>query len=95
MVIRYRDKTIVGSLLNIHLFIVFGILFCGISILLLINILVRLNLSEIFVKSYTMKVIKKYEDGPILIEPDVYKDDRGYFFESFNEEEFKEEVKNS
>ena len=27
MVIRYRDKTIVGSLLNIHLFIVFGILF--------------------------------------------------------------------
>ena len=41
-----------------------------------------------------MKVIKKYEDGPILIEPDVYKDDRGYFFESFNEEEFKEKVAN-
>ena len=39
-----------------------------------------------------MKVIKEYEDGPILIEPDVYKDDRGYFFESFNEEEFKEKV---
>jgi len=39
-----------------------------------------------------MKVIKRYEDGPILIEPDVFRDDRGYFFESFNEEEFKEKV---
>ena len=41
-----------------------------------------------------MEVIRRYEDGPILIEPDVFKDERGYFFESFNEEEFKEKVAN-
>lgn len=39
-----------------------------------------------------MKVIKKYDDGPILIEPDVFKDERGYFYESFNEQEFREKV---
>ncbi len=31
--------------------------------------------------------------GPVLIEPDVHGDDRGYFFESYNEKQFKEKVK--
>lgn len=31
-------------------------------------------------------------DGPVLIEPSIFKDDRGYFYESFNEKEFKEKV---
>lgn len=30
--------------------------------------------------------------GPAIINPKVFKDDRGYFFESFNENEFKEKV---
>lgn len=39
-----------------------------------------------------MKIVKQYEDGPILIEPSIFEDDRGYFYESFNEKEFKEKV---
>lgn len=30
--------------------------------------------------------------GPVIIGPDVFKDERGYFFESFNEKKFKEMV---
>lgn len=43
-----------------------------------------------------MNVIKKPfgNDGPILIEPTIFKDDRGYFYESFNEKEFMEKVAN-
>lgn len=33
-------------------------------------------------------------DGPKIIQPLIFKDDRGYFFESFNEGKFKEEVAN-
>lgn len=39
-----------------------------------------------------MEILRLSEDGPILISPKVFKDDRGYFFESFNEKEFKEIV---
>lgn len=39
-----------------------------------------------------MKVEYLWEkDGPAIITPTVFKDDRGYFFESFNEKEFKKE----
>lgn len=31
-------------------------------------------------------------DGPYLIKPNIFKDDRGYFYESFNEREFKEKI---
>lgn len=41
-----------------------------------------------------MNVIWKIENGPALIEPQVHKDERGYFFESFKEEEFKEKIAN-
>ena len=37
-----------------------------------------------------MKVQKTSIDGVILIHPTIYKDKRGYFFESFNENEFAE-----
>ena len=39
-----------------------------------------------------MKIIKEYEDGPVLMEAELFGDDRGYFYESFNEKEFKEKV---
>ena len=35
---------------------------------------------------------KKDNRVPILIEPKLFRDDRGYFFESFNLEEFKNAV---
>ena len=31
-------------------------------------------------------------NGPYLIKPKVFKDERGYFYESFNEQEFKEKI---
>ncbi len=35
-----------------------------------------------------MKVIKPEINGLIVFEPDVFEDDRGYFFESFNEKRY-------
>ena len=37
-----------------------------------------------------MEVIKTAIDGVLIIEPKVFGDHRGYFFESFNEREFAE-----
>lgn len=37
-----------------------------------------------------MKVIKTDIDGVLIIEPRLFRDARGYFFESFSEREFKE-----
>lgn len=37
-----------------------------------------------------MKFIPTQIDGPILIEPDVFGDDRGFFMESWNAEKFRE-----
>ena len=39
-----------------------------------------------------MKVIKTYLDGVVIIEPHVFLDSRGYFFESFSLREFEEKV---
>jgi len=39
-----------------------------------------------------MEVIKTAIDGVLIIEPRVFKDDRGYFFESFSQREFDEKV---
>ena len=39
-----------------------------------------------------MKVQKTKIEGVLLIHPDVYNDERGYFFESFSEREFNENV---
>ena len=39
-----------------------------------------------------MEVIKTNIDGVLIIEPCVFKDSRGYFFESFSQREFDEKV---
>ena len=39
-----------------------------------------------------MEVIKTNIDGLLIIEPRVFKDSRGYFFESFSQREFDEKV---
>lgn len=40
-----------------------------------------------------MEVIKTKIDGVVIIEPKVFKDARGYFFESFSQREFEEKVR--
>ena len=37
-----------------------------------------------------MKIIETHIPGLIIIEPDVFEDERGYFFESFHKEKYKE-----
>ncbi len=39
-----------------------------------------------------MNVIKTAIDGLVIVEPRVFKDERGYFFESFSQREFDEKV---
>lgn len=39
-----------------------------------------------------MEVIKTEIDGVLIIEPKIWGDDRGYFFESFNAKEFEEKT---
>ena len=40
-----------------------------------------------------MEVIKTAIDGLVIIEPKVFKDARGYFFESFSQREFEQKVR--
>ncbi len=40
-----------------------------------------------------MKVIKSVIDGVVVIEPRIFEDERGYFFESFSQREFDEKVR--
>ena len=40
-----------------------------------------------------MKIIKLKLEGAFLVEPEIYQDDRGFFFESFNKKKF-EAIKN-
>lgn len=42
-----------------------------------------------------MNVLKTAIDGVVIIEPCIFKDSRGYFFESFSEKKFCEEVMNT
>ena len=39
-----------------------------------------------------MEVIKTDIDGVVIIEPRIFKDERGYFYESFSQREFEEKV---
>lgn len=41
-----------------------------------------------------MEVIKTEIDGVVIIEPRIFRDGRGYFFESFSKREFDEKVSN-
>jgi dTDP-4-dehydrorhamnose 3,5-epimerase len=36
-----------------------------------------------------MKVTKTHIEGLVIIEPNIFKDDRGYFYESYNDRAFK------
>lgn len=40
-----------------------------------------------------MEVVKTAIEGVVIIEPKVFKDTRGYFFESFSQREFEEKVR--
>jgi len=40
-----------------------------------------------------MEVIKTDIEGVVIIEPRIFKDARGYFFESFSQREFDEKVR--
>ena len=40
-----------------------------------------------------MNIIKTNIEGVLIIEPRLFRDSRGYFFESFSEREFEEKVK--
>ena len=42
-----------------------------------------------------MEIIKTAIEGVVIIEPRLFKDDRGYFFESFSQREFAEKVRKS
>jgi dTDP-4-dehydrorhamnose 3,5-epimerase-like enzyme len=44
------------------------------------------------VKTKTMNIIKTEIEGVLIIEPRLFRDSRGYFFESFSEREFEEKV---
>ena len=39
-----------------------------------------------------MEIIKTEIDGVVIIEPRIFCDERGYFFESFSQLEFDEKV---
>lgn len=42
-----------------------------------------------------MNIIKTAIEGVVIIEPKVFGDERGYFFESFSQKQFQEEVCNT
>ena len=39
-----------------------------------------------------MELIKTLIDGVLIIEPKLFYDDRGYFFESYSQREFDEKI---
>ena len=43
-------------------------------------------------KVFFMEILKTSLDGVLIIEPRVFKDSRGYFFESFSQREFDAKV---
>jgi len=42
-----------------------------------------------------MKIIREYSSGLLLLEPKIYRDDRGHFFESFHQAAFDQLVPNA
>ena len=43
-------------------------------------------------KDKSMNIVKTDIKGVLIIEPRLFRDSRGYFFESFSEREFEEKV---
>lgn len=42
---------------------------------------------------FDMEIIKTDIDGVVILEPRIFKDERGYFYESFSQREFDEKVR--
>ena len=42
-----------------------------------------------------MKINKTFIEDLLIIEPPLFKDDRGFFYESYNKKKFKKIIKNS
>ena len=40
-----------------------------------------------------MEIIKTAIDGVVIIEPRIFEDSRGYFFESFSQRDFEEKIR--
>ena len=55
--------------------------------MILENLIIRTK-----VKTKTMNIVKTDIEGVLIIEPRLFRDARGYFFESFSEREFEEKV---
>ena len=53
--------------------------------MILENLIIRTKIN-------TMNIIKTDIDGVLIIEPRLFRDARGYFFESFSEREFEEKI---
>lgn len=47
---------------------------------------------DLVVFTLIMNIVKTAIDGVVIIEPKVFKDSRGYFFESFSERDFNEAI---
>ena len=58
------------------------------------NVSVQYGQPVLITKIYnTMDVIRTEIDGVVIIEPKIFGDARGYFFESFSQREFEEKVR--
>ena len=55
--------------------------------MILENLIIRTK-----IKTKTMNIVKTEIEGVLIIEPRLFRDARGYFFESFSEREFEEKV---
>ena len=53
--------------------------------MILENLIIRTKIN-------TMNIVKTEIDGVLIIEPCLFRDARGYFFESFSEREFEEKA---
>ncbi len=51
------------------------------------------NVLNIINRVYFMNIIKTNIEGIVIIEPRIFEDSRGYFFESFSQREFDEKVR--
>ena len=49
-------------------------------------------MKEFMQRNKVTEIIKTNIEGVVIIEPRIFKDDRGYFFESFSQREFEEKV---
>lgn len=53
----------------------------------------KMSLGYALLNQNKMNVIKTSIEGVVIIEPNVFKDARGYFFESYSQREFEEKVR--